>query len=74
MKLVKFKQVIIKHHPRSMEIKKKCVEAFSDELEQELGNLAATKFSLNCNIFGDVFDQSVNIIKKQLTSMPRSSV
>ena len=48
--------------------KKICAEASSDELDQELGNLVATKFPLNRNIFDDVFDQFVNIIKKQSTS------
>ena len=36
--------------------KKFLAEAFSDELDQELCNLVATKFPLNRYIFDDVFD------------------
>ena len=36
--------------------KKFLAEAFSHELDQELGNLVATKFLLNRNIFDDIFD------------------
>ena len=39
------------------------MKAFSDELDQELGNLVVTKFPLNSNIFDNVIDQFVNIIK-----------
>ena len=46
--------------------KKICAEAFSDELDQKLRNLVATKFPLNRNIFDDVFDQFVNIIEKTI--------
>ena len=46
--------------------KKFCAEAFSAELDQELGNPVANKFPLNHNIFDDVFDQFVNIIEKTI--------
>ena len=36
--------------------KKILAEAFSHELDQELGNLVATKFLLNRNIFDDIYD------------------
>ena len=42
------------------------MEAFSDELNQELANLVENNFPLNRNIFGDVFDQFVNIIAKTI--------
>ena len=41
-------------------------------LDQELGNLVATRFPLNCNIF-DVFDQFVNIIEKTIDLLERMS-
>ena len=76
VKLVKFKKVMCKiskiqasykHHPRSIEIKKKvCPEAFSDKLDQELSNYVATNFLLNRKSFDDVFDQFVNIIEKTI--------
>ena len=50
------------------------MEAFSDELDQELDILVSNNFPLNRNIFDDVFDQFVNIITKtidQLTSRER---
>ena len=66
VKLVKFKQVVTKHHLRSIEIKKFLANVFSDELNQELGNLVANNFPLNRNIFDNVFDQLVNIIAKTI--------
>ena len=42
------------------------MEAFSAELDQELGNLVENKFPLNRNIFDDVFDQFVNISEKTI--------
>ena len=46
--------------------KKFCAEAFSAELDQELGNFVANKFPLNRNIFDNVFDQFVKIIEKTI--------
>ena len=68
--MAKFKQVVIKHYPRSIEIKKLCPERFSDELDQELDKLVANNFTLNRNIFDDVFDLIVNISKTIETHAP----
>ena len=42
-----------------------CAKAFSNELDQELGNLVANNFSLYRNLF-NVFNQCVNIITKPI--------
>ena len=39
-----------------------CPEAFSDNLDRELGNLISNNFSLNRDNFNKTFDQFVNLI------------
>ena len=49
----------------STEIKKNfCPEAFSDNLDRELGNLISNNFALNRDNFNKTFDQFINLIAK----------
>ena len=41
-----------------------CPEAFSDNLDRELGNLISNNFPLNHDNFNKTFDQFVNLIAK----------
>ena len=41
-----------------------CSEAFSNDLDKELGNLISSKFPLNTDNFDEIFDLFVNLIAK----------